>query len=177
MCKELVKAIKGIFSDNPATNDPPGLERPSPNNWIDNIQMADYLLNGYYRDDQFQLRLYKEYLVEELAVILSEDPYATPLGVTDTGSMDPIVDAEGQCVGIWGYNSADQKKLVDHLIVGDIAVYQFNAQIIMHRIKEIFGTTGVGRVFRFLGDNNQGIADPELVYESQIKYIVIQTTY
>ena len=27
MCKELIKAITGIFSDNPATNDPPDIER------------------------------------------------------------------------------------------------------------------------------------------------------
>ena len=178
MCKGFIDLIKGIFSDNPSTNDvpePPGMERPSPSNWIDNIQMADYLLEGYYRDANFQLRLDRNYLVEELT--LSEDPYASPLGVENTGSMDPVVDAEGQCVGIWGYNPVDQKKLVDRLIVGDIAVYEMNGQIIMHRIKEVYGTMGAGRAFQFLGDNNQGIPDPDLVYEHQIKYIVIQATY
>jgi len=172
MCK-LTDAIKSIISPKPP--EPPGMERPSPGNWIRNDLLAEYLLDGYYRDKLFQLRLKKELMASELADVLTADPYATPLSVTDTGSMDPIIDIEGNAVGIWGANDEDHGRLVDHLGIGDIAVYQIT-NLVMHRIKSII-LGGASRGFVFLGDNNQGIVDPVVVSESQIKYIVIQATY
>lgn len=155
------------------SKDIPGMERPSPGNWVKNELIADYLLGGFYRDANYQLRLHSQFLDIEL----SNDPLATPVSVTDTGSEDPIIDIEGNMVFIWGYTTEDSQKLINKLIVGDIACYQNRSgQLIMHRIFAITQDSE-GRGFTFLGDNNMGIVDPGVVRDSQIKYIAIGTIY
>ena len=93
----------------------------------------------------------------------------------DTNSMDPEMDNGHNNILIAGVDEADQKKLVDFLQVGDIAVYRSPRMYAIHRIVEK-GEDEQGRYFRFKGDNN-AVKDPDLVRDNEIQWLCIGTIF
>jgi len=73
--------------------------------------------------------------------------------IPDTNSMDPNFDHEHNNILIAGADEANQKKLVDFLKIGDIAVYRSPRMYAIHRIVDI-GEDDKGIYFIFKGDNN-----------------------
>jgi len=149
----------------------PGLERPSPGNWIPTTAIG-LLPTGVFID-------YEE--VQEF-LGLSKVPKHSPLWeIPNTNSMDGVFDAGNNNLLIAGATLEDHAKLVERLIVGDIAVYQafgdrYDVGYAIHRIVEI-RQTEVGRVFIFMGDNNAGIVDPYSIVPSMIKWISVGVIY
>jgi succinate dehydrogenase/fumarate reductase flavoprotein subunit len=89
--------------------------------------------------------------------------------------MDGVFDIGNNNILIAGANRLDHQALIDTLIIGDIAVYQIPQTCAIHRIIGI-KNDGVGRYFKFKGDNNTS-SDPYKIRDSDIKWISIGTIY
>ncbi len=169
---EWVRLFISLFNTKKAeAPGPPDMNRPSPRDWIKNGLHADFLLDGYYRDSEYQLRLFRWFLNIEL----DEDPYATPMNIEATKSMLPVASSRSGVVGIWGATPSDQNKILNYIGVGDIVVYQVT-NLIMHRVFDIKWDL-IGRQFSFLGDNNREILDTEVVRDDHIKYVIVEIIY
>ncbi len=108
-----------------------------------------------------------------IAIPFSQPPKVWVPPVPDTNSMDPVLDAEHNNILIAGADEEDQRRLVDFLKVGDIAVYQVADVRAIHRIVKI-ETDSSGRRFTFKGDSNPR-ADPYLVRAESIQWLSIGT--
>jgi len=88
--------------------------------------------------------------------------------IADTNSMDPVFDI--------GHNVILLKDF-DHsqLAVGDVIVYQLYGGKVIHRIVEITQEAGE-RLYKLKGDNNP-TADPYLIKDEHIKYLMVGVVY
>lgn len=120
---------------------------------------------------------------------LSSPPKAWIPPIPGTGSMLPNFNHEHNNILVVGTSKADQAKIVDHLQVGDIAVYRIMSNIgddpkdfskahkfyAIHRIIKI-DTDDQGRYFIFKGDNNS-VKDPYKVRGNMILYVSVGTIF
>lgn len=108
--------------------------------------------------------------------------------IPGTGSMLPNFSHEHNNILIVGATKADHAKIIDHLQVGDIAVYRVMANVddpadfskahkfyAIHRIVSI-GVDDKGIFYRFKGDNN-AVKDPYKVREKHILWVSIGTIF
>jgi len=95
--------------------------------------------------------------------------------IPDTNSMDGVFDSGNNNILIAGTDATNQKALVDFIKVGDIAVYRTARMYAIHRVIKIDSDKD-GKYFRFKGDNN-AVADPDKVRESEIQWLSIGTVY
>lgn len=87
---------------------------------------------------------------------------------TDTNSMDPVLDAGTNAIQIVPKSPAD-------IHIGDIASYETEYGIIIHRVVDIgYDENGWYAVFK--GDNN-ALPDPAKVRFEQIKRVVVALIY
>ena len=91
-------------------------------------------------------------------------------------SMRPSMGRGNEYIYISGRTPEDHQKLVAHLDVGDIAVYQIDKTrtdqgYAMHRIVEI-----KDGVYTFKGDYNP-VPDPHIIKSEHIRYIVVILSY
>ena len=151
----LIKALLGI-------RDRPGLERPSPGDWLRPEEITFY--DGVLRIDLKPLSLLRLGLRETLVY--------QPNFIPDTNSMDPVFDFGHNLFLVKGASSEDHVKLVYALEVGDIAVYQTSTGVLVHRIvaKDF-------RIYTFRGDNNAGIKDPYQVRPENILFVSLGDVY
>ncbi len=169
---EFFKWLASLFkTEKVETPEPPAMNRPSPRDWIKNNLHPVFMIDGYYRDSDFQVRIRRKLLKVEL----DKDPYATPMNIEPTKSMLPVVSKRSGVVGIWGATPSDQNKILNYIGVGDIVVYQVT-NLIMHRVFAIESDIE-GRTFKFLGDNNREILDSEIVRDNHIKYVIVEIIY
>ena len=95
---------------------------------------------------------------------------ATWASITDTNSMDPILDADAHGIEIKPKKESD-------ISVGDIVSYksQITGGYIIHRVIEI-NEDNQGTYFILKGDNNP-TSDPERVRFSQVHGILVAVIY
>ncbi len=136
-------------------------ERPSPSDWVLNsLELNDWINNFPW---------------QRLRVSLVQKPLVWVPDIPDTNSMDGVFDIGNNNILIAGANRLDHQALIDTLIIGDIAVYQIPQTCAIHRIIGI-KNDGVGRYFKFKGDNNTS-SDPYKIRDCDIKWISIGTIY
>lgn len=119
-----------------------GIERPSPQDWIDDID--------------------KEKLCEALGLDSSEVWIA---GVADTNSMDGAIDIGHSLI------CTNNPEYLSRVGVGDVAVYGFMYNLIVHQIIEE-NEDAEGKYFRFKGWNNAK-PDPVKVRPEDINWLVL----
>ena len=138
------------------------IERPSPGDWLPvtaiKVVDSDIIID-----------------LSKLNVKLKAIPKVWVPMIPDSNSMDGVFDIGNNNILIAGWTKADHAKLVETLIVGDIAVYRTALIYAIHRIVEI-GSDSQGKFYRFKGDNN-AMRDPGKVRENEIEYISIGTIY
>ncbi len=144
----------------------PGQERPSPGDWQPEAGISYDQSTGVLAIDLMKLN-----------VNLSAPPVVILPGVPNTNSMDPVFDEGNQNILIQGANGPDMDALRKALKVGDVAVYvDGQGGYIIHRISRIYWD-GQGQVLRFMGDNNAGIEDEQIVRLENIAYVSIGAIY
>ena len=116
---------------------------------------------------------------------LSKPPKVWIPPVPSTGSMLPNFGHEHNNILVAGATDADHWKIIDHLQVGDIAVYRIMENLndspadyskthifyAVHRIVEV-DSDSIGKYYRFKGDNNS-VKDPYKVYPHNILWASI----
>ena len=140
-----------------------GKERPSPSDWLPQDAIENWV---------------KDLPWEKLRVGflgLSQEPKVWIPMIPDTNSMDGVFDYGNNNILIAGNIPEDHLKIINALMVGDIAVYKTAKTYAIHRIVDI-GNDGLGRYYRFKGDNN-AVKDPERVRVYNIDWISIGTIY
>lgn len=113
------------------------------------------------RISESQLILSKENLVVNV-------PNLRLTGYADTNSMDPLLDIQTTGIEVTPANA-------EEIQVGDVIVYQSSIGLIPHRVIEK-GVDDKGVFFIVKGDNNP-VPDPERVYFSQVKYVLVGVLY
>lgn len=136
------------------------VERPSPGDWMQESAVQTWATTLPWQD---------------LNVPLSQKPKIWVPMIPDTNSMDGVFDFGNNNILIAGADADDHKKLIDNLLVGDIAVFRTPTMYAIHRISGI-DTDGNGKYFKFKGDNNAS-TDPDKVRDFQIEWISIGVIY
>jgi len=127
--------------------------------------------------------------ISKLLVKMSKPPKVWIPPIPCTGSMLPNFSHEHNNILIAGSTKSDHAKIIDHLQVGDIAVYRIMANpsddpadfskphvlYAIHRIIRV-DTDSVGKFYRFKGDNNS-MRDPYKVYPHNILWVSIGTIF
>jgi len=116
--------------------------------------------------------------VDKIVIDLNGLPFLHKVwmpSIPDTNSMIPTFDVGHNNILVAGIDKREQKKLVDFLKVGHIAVYQNDYGKVIHRIVKIEHDE-IGRKFTFRGDNCV-IDDPCIVRDEHIKWISLGTIY
>lgn len=139
--KWLLDLIRGWFLKNS------GLERISPNDWIK-------------REDI-------DYNVDRCELGILIDPEVRMASVTDTNSMDGLIDVGHHAILTSGF---DRSKLA----VGDIVCYNYYGSLILHRIVQI--KEGANRLYRCRGDNNVK-DDPYWLTDRNIQWLCVGVLY
>lgn len=155
----LLEAIKEFFQIIFPKRDPPGMERPSPQDWV----YADEIS---YDQTEGIIKIDLKPLAKRLG--LSQNPGLARDFIPDTNSMDGVFDYGNNTLPIYGATPEDHAKLVNALEMGSDAIYQKDdGGVIIHRvwIKKEDGLR------TFAGVNNSGIMDKPDVRPDQIKYI------
>ena len=120
---------------------------------------------------------------------LSKPPKVWIPPIPGTGSMLPNFNHEHNNILVAGVDKDDHARLIDHLQVGDIAVYRIiyspdgdpanfsyaHRFYAIHRIVKI-DRDEQGRYFRFKGDNNTS-KDPYKVRDKNILWVSIGTIF
>lgn len=136
----------------------PGIERPSPQDWI----YADEIS---YDQTEGIIKIDLKPLAKRLD--LSQAPLLAKDFIPDTNSMDLVFDYGNNTLPIYGATPEDHAKLVKALAAGSDAIYQKDdGGLIIHRVYKI-----ENGLYRFAGVNNSGIMDKPDVRPDQIKYI------
>jgi len=123
------------------------LERISPNDWI--------------KDEDIT------YLEIEGLLTIKLKPKVWVTGVTDTNSMDGLVDYGHHAILTTAF---DKGKLA----VGDIVCYNYYGKLILHRIVQI--KEGANRLYKCRGDNCI-TDDPYWLGDNNIKYLCVGFLY
>ncbi len=161
--KALLELLKELF----AKQEQPGVERPSPGDWVQEEALSYNQTTGVLSID-----------LKQLTIPLIAPPVVILPGVPDTNSMDPVFDAGNNNILIQGANGPDMEALRNALKVGDVAVYiTSNGGYIIHRIIDISVDEHGEKYFVFEGDNNAGIRDAQIVRPENITHISIGTIY
>lgn len=92
--------------------------------------------------------------------------------IADTNSLDPLIDIGHNCILVPFQDYAPYRHA--DLEVGDLAVFQVGTKLTSHRIIEIREDNG--RLYRFRGDNT-GSADPYLLRDQHLKYLIVGIIY
>ncbi len=141
-----------------ARNDPAGLERPSPQDWIHAEEISYDQAEGIIKIDL-------KPLAKRLG--LSQNPLLAKDFIPNTNSMDPVFDYGNNTLPIYGTIPEDHAKLVRALETGSDAIYQkADGGLIIHRVFAI-----KNGLYTFGGVNNSGIMDKPDVRPDQIKYV------
>ena len=115
-------------------------EKPSP---------QDFIPDAAIKTDGYKIIIDTQYL--EMPLVDTFEVRAS--GVSDSGSMDPVMDEGSVDLEIFPITERDHLIMCDNLKVGDIAVYSKPGMNVRHRIVKI-GEDWQGRYFKFQGDNN-----------------------
>lgn len=105
-------------------------------------------------------------LYEEVVVFKVKDPILASF--SNTNSMDPLIDENSNAIEIVPEREED-------IQVGDIISFEYQDQIIIHRVVEK-GIDDEGSFFLTKGDNNPNI-DPLKVRFHQIKRVLVAIIY
>ena len=140
------------------------IERPSPS---DIIQETGIIADNFGAKIIIDLRQNNIGLVNQPKVWIPPIP--------DKNSMDGAFDIGNNNILIAGADEADQKRMIDFINVGDIAVYRTATFYAIHRVVEI-GNDEQGKFYRFKGDNNP-VRDPEKIRENEIKWLSLGVIY
>ncbi len=155
---KIFKAIGEVLQMIFARNDPAGLERPSPQDWLPLEAITQDSISG-------DICVSLQPLVDRLQ--LSHYPILARVFIPDTNSMDWVFDYGNNPLCVSGATPEDHAKLVKALEVGSDAIYQKDdGGIIIHRVFEI-----KNGLYTFGGINNSGIVDKPDVRPDQIKYV------
>lgn len=140
------------------------IERPSPSDIVP--AMSINILPG----SKVQIDL------ANINIPLDFPPVVWIPSIPDTNSMDGAFDYGHNNILIAGSTEQDQKRIVDFIKVGDVAVYKIPGTIYaIHRVIAI-GSDAEGKWFKFKGDNN-AVADPNVARAFHITHISIGTIY
>jgi len=113
--------------------------------------------------------------LEKLNIGLKKPPKVFIPGIPDTGSMDPVFDAEHNNILIAGADDDDHYRLICFIKPGDIIVYELPGVCIIHRVVKI-EQDGKGRKFICKGDNNPR-NDSHEIRDENVKWLSIGTIY
>ncbi len=102
----------------------------------------------------------------QVKIPFTKSPVITIADITDTNSMDGVMDYGHNLILLTAPDEENHKILTDWLNVGDIATYWTGTGTNLHRIVKI-KTDAQGKVFTFKGDNN-AFADPYRVRPEHI---------
>ncbi len=161
-----MKTIIEFFKSFWALFNPPGQERPSPQDWLSETALAYDQSTGILSVNLMKLN-----------VKLSAPPTVILPGIPNTNSMDPVFDEGHTNILMQGANSPDMDALRNALKIGDVAVYMTaDGGSIIHRIVGD-GTDAEGKYFVFAGDNNSGIRDAQIVRLENIAYVSLGAIY
>ena len=127
--------------------------------------------------------------LSKLLVELTKLPKVWIPPIPETGSMLPNFSHEHNNILIAGSNKADHAKIIEHLQVGDIAVFRimvdpnddpadFLKPPAFYAIQRIvvIDYDREGKFYRFKGDNNS-IRDPYKAYSHNILWVSIGTIF
>ncbi len=123
-------------------------DKPSPGDWVKRSQIS-------YNKDLGVLGVQVQFKPGEHIKIFN---------VANTKSMDSFMDYSTNVIGSSAFDRAELK-------AGDDIIFQIYTDLIVHRILRITEDTH-GRIYRTRGINN-GRADPWLLRDEHIRYVVI----
>lgn len=118
----------------------------------------------------------KTYPWKSLIVPLSEKPKMWIPYISATKSMLPVLGSAHNTLLLAGATTADHRRLINHLKVGDIAVYHNGTDFVLHRIDAI-KFDKEGKYYVFKGDNNRWVRDPFRVRAVHIQWISVVVAY
>jgi len=153
------KFISGMFGV--------AIERPSPSDIL-----PWEALTYYEVGNKVEINLWR------LPFSMTEQPNVRFCALANTGSMDPVMDAEHNSILIAGKKPADHQLLVDWLFAqepGNIAVYETLNLRAIHRVVSK-GIDKDGEYLRFKGDNNP-VMDSSKVRKQHIEWVSIGVIY
>ena len=162
---DVQKLINGIASLFKSLSIKGGIrDFPSPGEWL-----KEEALQFIPTSNSYKLSFKKE----NLLVDLEQDPQVWRTLPADTNSMDPVIDASHLTIHIAGRNPRDHQKILDHIIIGDIIIYQVGHSLILHRVVDIT-SDNEGRRFWTRGDNPDIKGnDPYVLRDEHVKYVMV----
>jgi hypothetical protein len=178
----ILSVLKSIWLSFKASFNPPGKERPSS---PEIYRIPDHPWTAQevsYTDDQYHKRIKREALFPSFG----EDPEVWFAEIADTNSEDPVFDAGNHCECLRPLSDADRISLCDWIedqwvkssgLLAALVIYKVpDGGLISHRVHNI-SRDAEGRVWKFQGDNNAGIADQAPGRDNQIHSLIGKIVY